>query len=96
MLAPRVLELADKPMQISGFLTPLDNTTSYRHFLLSRYSPVCPCCPAGGLSEVIEIYASAAIAPTPLMVLMSGLFHVQDDMARGRFYHLSDAKIELA
>jgi hypothetical protein len=93
-LAPSVLELADRPMIISGFLAPLDNAASYRHFLLSRYSPVCPCCPPGGLSDVIEVVADRPVAPTPAMVVMSGLFSVQCDMARGRFYHLTEARLE--
>ena len=96
VMAPPVLKLSEKPLLISGFLTPLDNRTSYRHFLLSRYSQTCPCCPPGGPSDVIEIYTKSSIAPTQNMVVMCGMFHVQDDMAKGRFYHLTDANLEQA
>ncbi len=91
--APGVLGLADKPMTISGFILPIENTTSYRHFILSRYSPECPFCPAGGPNEVIEVFAKSSIAPTSAMVVMNGMFSVQGDMDKGMFYRLGNAQL---
>jgi hypothetical protein len=88
---PEVLALANKPMAITGFILPIETTTHYQHFILSRYSPECPFCPSGGPSEVIEVFSSAPIAPTSAMVGMKGMFTVQNDMARGMFYRMDHA-----
>ena len=91
---PEVEALASKPMTISGFILPVETSTRYKHFILSRYSPECPFCPSGGPTEVIEVFSAKPVGPTPAMVTMRGVFAIQGNMEAGLFYRMD--KTELA
>lgn len=88
---PGVLKLSGKPMKITGFVMPTGGDARH-HFILSRYSPECPFCPAGGPTETIEVFADQPVGRTQLMVTIEGLFDVQGDMEKGLFYRLFHAK----
>ena len=76
-------------------LKPLAQATggdARHHFILSRYSPECPFCPAGGPTETIEVFADQPVGATQLMVTIEGVFNVQGNMDAGLFYRLFHAK----
>jgi hypothetical protein len=88
---PQVLKLAGKQIKITGFVMPTGGDARH-HFILSRYSPECPFCPAGGPTETIEVFADQPVGRTQLMVTIEGVFNVQGDMEKGLFYRLFHAK----
>jgi hypothetical protein len=88
---PQVLQLSGKPMTITGFVMPVGGDARH-HFVLSRYSPECPFCPAGGPTETIEVFADQPVGATQLMVTIEGVFNVQGNMDAGLFYRLFHAK----
>jgi hypothetical protein len=88
---PEVQKLAGKPITISGFVMPIGGDTRH-HFILSRYSPECPFCPAGGPTETIEVFADRPVGATQLMVTLAGTLNIQDKMDVGLFYRLFHAK----
>jgi hypothetical protein len=90
-IAPEVMGLAGKTLLISGFILPIEAAASSKHFILSRYSPECPFCPAGAPNEVIEIFSNTAIAGTSTMVFLQGRFAVQNDVEKGLFYRMDHA-----
>jgi hypothetical protein len=88
---PQVLKLAGKQIKITGFVMPTGGDARHQ-FILSRYSPECPFCPAGGPTETIEVFADQPVGRTQLMVTIEGVFNVQGDMEKGLFYRLFHAK----
>ena len=88
---PGVMKLSGKPMKITGFVMPTGGDARH-HFILSRYSPECPFCPAGGPTETIEVFADQPVGRTQLMVTIEGTFNVQGNMEQGLFYRLFHAK----
>lgn len=89
---PEVLKMANKPIKISGFVMPLGKDPRH-HFVLSRYSPECPFCPAGGPTETIEVFADKPVGATNLMVTLEGTLSIQDKMEVGLFYRMLHAEL---
>lgn len=92
-IAPEVHALAGKQMVISGFIMPTETTMTFRHFILSRYSPECPFCPAGAPNEVIEVFSTIDMSAANHMVFLEGRFHVQNKVEEGLFYRMENVKI---
>ena len=92
-IATEVQALAGKPMVISGFILPIETSMSFKHFILSRYSPDCPFCPAGAPNEVIEVFSATAMGPASHMVFLQGHFSVQNNVEEGLFYRMENTHI---
>ncbi len=88
-----VRALVGQTLSISGFLMPLDVEPHTRHFLLTRYTPVCEFCPPGAPNEVVEIYLNKAIAQTYDMVRISGRFGLTNNAEKGMFFQLLGASV---
>src|SRR6185312_7964009 len=94
-----VRALNGERLPISGFLRPAgfvawaDGLGEFSEFVLSRYSPDCPYCPAAGPTETIQVFFRNPVAPTETMVCLDGVLQVQDRMERGAFYRLLDAVV---
>jgi len=88
---PKVEALAGKPMTVSGFILPIEATPQFKHFILSRYSPQCPFCPAGAPNEVIEVYSKTLMQAGDYMVFLTGNFAVQNNVEAGLFFRLDAA-----
>lgn len=88
---PAVQALAGKTISVDGFMLPLESNVETHHFLLSKYTPVCPFCPPGQPNEVIEVYSATTVIPTTEEVTVTGRFsiHGQD----GLFFQLHDADV---
>ena len=92
-IAAEVSALVGKPMTLSGFILPIETSMSFKHFILSRYSPECPFCPAGAPNEVIEVFSTVAMRPANHMVFLSGHFSVQNNVEEGLFYRMENTSI---
>ena len=96
-IRPEVRDLHGRTISISGFIRPAgfvaiaEGFGAFERFVLSRYSPDCPYCPAAGPTESIAVTCREPIAPTSAMVTLEGELAVQDRMDRGAFYQLADA-----
>lgn len=86
-----VKALSGKPMKVSGFMLPLEPSARVKHFLLSKYTPVCSFCPPGDPNEVIEVRTRTAIPVSTRMMSVSGSFALQNNGEQGLFFQLSDA-----
>jgi hypothetical protein len=85
---PAVRALAGKTVTISGFMLPIEQETQTRHFLVSRYTPVCFFCPPGDPNEVVEV---RTVNPRPAgcdMVKVTGTFSIADNGEKGLFFRL--------
>lgn len=88
-----VKALAGKPLTVTGFMLPLDPTARVKHFLLSKYTPVCSFCPPGEPNEVVEVTTTATIPVTTKLLSVTGLFGLQNNGDNGLFFTLSGASI---
>ncbi len=91
--SPTVRALVGRTLTISGFVMPLETTPQFRHFILTRYTPVCPFCPPGAPNEVVEVWSAHPIAQTNDLVRVTGQFALMNDAEKGLFFRLSDAGV---
>ena len=82
-----------KPVALSGFMLPLDADARSRHFLLSKYTPVCFFCPPGEPNEVVEVFSRSGLPITDHMVQVSGRFGLVNNGERGLFFRIDDAQV---
>lgn len=73
---------------VSGFMLPMDTTQRSKHFLLSRYTPVCFFCPPGEPNEVVEVISKPGVKLTGSMVTLSGRLSLINDGEKGLFFRL--------
>lgn len=76
---------------ISGFIMPLENGKQMRHFLLSKYTPVCAFCPPGEPNEVVEVTLGKPIPFRQSLVNVTGKFAISNNGEQGLFFRLDDA-----
>jgi hypothetical protein len=88
-----VRALVGHVVTISGFVMPLETNAQFHHFILTRYTPVCPFCPPGAPNEVVEVWSSAPITATNDMVRFSGQFSLTADAEKGLFFQLRNAHL---
>jgi len=91
---PAVRAFAGNQVTVDGFMLPLDSRRYTRHFLLSKYTPVCPFCPPGHPNEVVEVMSNAAVPVTESEIAVSGRFGVHEDTGSGLFFRLDDADVD--
>ncbi len=91
---PEVKALDRKPVALSGFMLPLDTEARSRHFLLSKYTPVCFFCPPGEPNEVVEVFSRSGLPITDRMVQVSGRFALANNGERGLFFRIDDAQVK--
>jgi hypothetical protein len=92
-----VLKLHGQSLSITGFMKPAgfvawtEGMGEFQEFVLSRYAPDCPYCPAAGPTETIQVFLRQAAAPSAAMVTVEGVLELQDRMERGAFYRMTDS-----
>ena len=91
--SPAVKALAGKPLTVTGFMLPLDPAAKVKHFLLSKYTPVCSFCPPGEPNEVVEVTTATAVPVTTKLLSVTGMFGLQNNGDNGLFFKLSDASV---
>jgi len=85
---PAVRALDGQVLTITGFMLPIEQDVQTRHFLVSRYTPVCFFCPPGDPNEVVEV---RTLKPRPAsydMVKVTGTFSIADNGEKGLFFRL--------
>lgn len=75
-------------------MLPLDSKLYTQHFLLSKYTPVCPFCPPGHPNEVVEVFSNEAVAVTQSKIAVSGRFGIHRDTGSGLFFRLDSADVD--
>ena len=90
---PEVRAMDRKPVALSGFMLPLDAEVRSKHFLLSKYTPVCFFCPPGEPNEVVEVFSRAGLPITDRMVQVSGRLGLTNNGDRGLFFRVDDADV---
>lgn len=91
---PEVRALDRKPVALTGFMLPLDAEARSKHFLLSKYTPVCFFCPPGEPNEVVEVFSRSGLPITDRMVQVSGRFALAGNGDRGLFFRIDDAQVK--
>ena len=91
---PKVKAMAGQTLTVSGFMLPLDAGMATQHFLLSKYTPVCPFCPPGAPNEVIEVRSTSPIYIYDQQIEVTGRFSLQNDGDAGLFFRLDQAQVE--
>ena len=88
---PDVRALNGRTVTLSGFMMPLDAEERSRHFMLSRYTPVCFFCPPGQPNEVVEVSVGRGVAVTDRMLTVTGRLTMTDRAGNGLFFRLDQA-----
>ncbi len=90
---PAVKALVGRTVTLSGFVMPLDATTTGTHFLLSKYTPVCAFCPPGEPNEVVEVRTARPITFGAKLVAVTGRFGLENNGDNGLFFQMSNAEV---
>jgi uncharacterized protein len=85
---PEVQALGGTRVTVSGFMLPMDAGAKSKHFLLSRYTPVCFFCPPGEPNEVVEVVSKPGVKLTSGQVTLSGRLTLINDGEKGLFFRL--------
>lgn len=80
-----------KPFTVSGYLLPLEATSSFRHFVVTRRNTGCPFCPPNEIGEAVEVFARKPVAYTQAEVTFTGRLKLVSSSAEGMFYRLDEA-----
>lgn len=83
-----VKSLNGQTVTLSGFMLPMDTSQKSRHFLLSKYTPVCPFCPPGEPNEVVEVTSKIGFKLTDRMITVTGRLTLINDGEKGLFFRL--------
>jgi len=76
---------------LAGFMLPIDAKTKTKHFLLSKYTPVCFFCPPGEPNEVVEVLADKALPVSDDLVTVTGKLSLIDNAEKGLFFRINTA-----
>lgn len=91
---PEVKALDQTTVTLSGFMLPLDAQARSKHFLLSKYTPVCFFCPPGEPNEVVEVVAKAGVPVTDRMLSVTGRMGLINQAEQGLFFKLDQADVK--
>jgi hypothetical protein len=83
-----VAALAGRTVTLSGYMLPIEQAPQTRHFLVSRYTPVCFFCPPGDPNEVVEVRTRTPRKASYDLVRVSGTFSLADNGEKGLFFRL--------
>ena len=81
-------------VQLSGFMLPIDAWTRSKHFLLSKYTPVCFFCPPGEPNEVVEVTTAKPVPVTEKLVTLSGKLTMTDSSEKGLFFRIDGGVLD--
>ena len=90
---PEVKALVGKPMTVTGFMLPLEDTRTFKHFILSRRTPTCPFCPPGEPNENIDIWLDKPKAYDEHLIKITGNFALMNNAEFGMFFKLDHATL---
>ncbi|MCI5050572.1 MAG: DUF3299 domain-containing protein [Rickettsiales bacterium] len=82
---------AQKEITLFGYMYPLETAEEHSHFLLISHSASCPFHQLAGQGNVVEVKSAEPIAHSYAPFLVSGRFHVADQVGAEIQYRLDDA-----
>ncbi|MBE7218565.1 MAG: DUF3299 domain-containing protein [Caulobacteraceae bacterium] len=89
---PRDLtSIAGKPLEIGGYIMPLEATTTTRHFILTRRSTGCPFCPPNEANEALEVFLTKPVHYEQRQFFVKGRLKLVPTSNQGLFFQLVDA-----
>lgn len=91
---PEVKAMNRTTVALTGFMLPLDAEARSKHFLLSKYTPVCFFCPPGEPNEVVEVLSRTGLPITDRMIQVTGRFALTNDAEKGLFFRIDDAQVK--
>ena len=86
-----IKKLNGQKIKVTGFIMPLEPTITFKHFLLSKKTPVCGFCPPGEPNEVIEVFADKPEKWQDTLVAYEGQFELVNNREQGIFFRLNNA-----
>lgn len=93
VFTPQVRALAGKRIKVAGWMMPLENGTTQKHFVLLAYPPGCPFHFHAMPNQFIEIHASTAFPTNESRVfVVSGVLELTGQDESGIFYRLRNAR----
>jgi hypothetical protein len=95
LIPPEVEALDGTPVQLMGFMFPLDAEPEPTRFLLVEYPADCPFCLAGAVdpSRLVEVEAARPIPWHDEAVILAGRLEVVREDADGLVYRLREARL---
>lgn len=72
-------------------MLPLEQESMTRHFLMSRFTPVCFFCPPGDPNEVVEVRTLKPFRAGYDRVKVTGVFSLTNNGEKGLFFRIDGA-----
>lgn len=89
-----VKALDGEPVQLVGFMLPLEATDEQSHFLLVSTPPSCFFHVPGGPAGAVEVFSKRGVEVQWEPVMLSGRFRLVTEEGAGLIYQLEDAQLE--
>ncbi len=88
-----VKNLAGKRIKVAGWMMPLENGSSQKHFVLLAYPPGCPFHFHAAPNQFIEVYADTPFPTNETKVhIVSGVLELTGEDESGIFYRLRQSR----
>ena len=87
----KVLALDKQPVQMQGFMMPLEPGEKHTHFLLSSVPLSCSFCTPGGPESMVEVKTKTPVRYTLDPVVVEGRFALLNDDPYGLYDRITDA-----
>ncbi|HZZ32798.1 MAG TPA: hypothetical protein VFE10_12495 [Phenylobacterium sp.] len=82
-----------KPIEIDGFILPLEPGREAVHFALTRRNAGCPFCPPSQPTEAAEVFLLRPVKVTGDLITISGRFVLNGSSEQGLFYLIEGATV---
>lgn len=90
---PAVRALAGRQIKVAGWMLPLTNGVTQRHFVLLGYPPGCPFHMHALPNQFIEVHAAIPVKVDELNpIIISGTLELTGEDESGIFYRLRNAR----
>ncbi len=83
----------NKSVRVSGFILPLEASSTSSHFMLVRRNTGCPFCPPNAPTEAVEVFSAAPVNYTGQEMAATGRFKLVASSADGLFFRLDQASV---
>ena len=80
-----------RPVNIGGYMTPLQPSVMVDHFILTRRSSGCPFCPPNEATEALEVFTTRKVRFERKQWLVHGRLKLVGDSGQGLFFQLTEA-----
>ena len=93
LFTPQVKRLAGKRIKVAGWMMPLENGSTQKHFVLLAYPPGCPFHFHAGPNQFIEVYADTPFPTNETKVhIVEGVLELTGQDESGIFYRMRRSK----